>query len=230
MGDKSELIPAASVVLVRDGENGIEVLMVRRSDDLRNFRGMWVFPGGRIDDEDYAGQDDVEVAAVNAAIRETAEEASMAIDGQHLIPLSRWTAPEGAPKRFDTWFFVGVIEEEQDVVVDGGEIMEHRWVPPSQVLQEQAAGELKMMPPTFVSLEAVNAYPDCDSLAAGMREDAAFHYTPKVSAVGEALHFLYRGDAGFEACDATIEGPRHRCIMDGDEMMDGKRLSYICEI
>ncbi len=51
-----------------------------------------------------------------------------------------------------------------------------------------------------------------------------------MSGVGEALHFLYDGDAGFESNDATVEGPRHRCIMDGDKLMDGKRLTYIREI
>ena len=229
MREQEQLIPAATVVLVRDGEEGVEVLMVRRSDDLRNFRGMWVFPGGRIDSGDYAGGSDVYRAALNAAVRETAEEAGMQIDGDHLFPLSRWTAPVDAPKRFDTWFFIGVIAEQQDVVVDGAEIMEHRWIQPAAVLADHAAGELRMMPPTFVSLVEVDKYGSCAALLAAMQNLEAFHFTPRVVVLGEALHFLYRGDVGFETGDAGIKGLRHRCIMEGDKLMDGRGLRYIRE-
>ncbi len=184
MSEPSELIPAATVVLVRDGSDGIEVLMVRRSEAVRNFTGMWVFPGGRIDPEDHEGTSDLLGAALNAARRETEEEASMLIDTDHLFHLSRWTAPEGAPKRFDTWFFIGVIDEDVEVVVDGGEISEHRWIKPGAVLAEQAAGELKMMPPTFVSLEEVDKYETCADLETAMASFEAFHYRPRVSGVG----------------------------------------------
>jgi len=34
-------IPAATVVLLRDGENGVEVLMLRKNPKIR-FGGMWV--------------------------------------------------------------------------------------------------------------------------------------------------------------------------------------------
>src|SRR5262249_22587229 len=45
--------PAATVVLVRDGERGLEVLLGRRSSKLAFHGGAWVFPGGRIDPVDY---------------------------------------------------------------------------------------------------------------------------------------------------------------------------------
>ena len=46
-----ELIPAATVVLLRDGADGIETLMLRKNSKIA-FAGMWVFPGGRIDVEE----------------------------------------------------------------------------------------------------------------------------------------------------------------------------------
>jgi len=48
---------AATVMLVRDGEPGLEVFMVRRTMKAAFAGGMYVFPGGRIDDADRA--DDV---------------------------------------------------------------------------------------------------------------------------------------------------------------------------
>ncbi len=50
--------PAATVVLLRDGETGLEVLLARRSSKLAFHGGAWVFPGGRIDPDDYADAPD----------------------------------------------------------------------------------------------------------------------------------------------------------------------------
>jgi 8-oxo-dGTP pyrophosphatase MutT (NUDIX family) len=44
--------PAATVVLLRDADHALEVLLLRRSHDARFVPGAYVFPGGRLDDED----------------------------------------------------------------------------------------------------------------------------------------------------------------------------------
>lgn len=66
--------PAATVMLVRDaptGPSGIEVFMLRRTGAASFGAGMYVFPGGRVDDIDHAdeiapycrGLDDVAASA-----------------------------------------------------------------------------------------------------------------------------------------------------------------------
>ncbi|MEC8618667.1 MAG: NUDIX hydrolase, partial [Pseudomonadota bacterium] len=74
----SALIPAATVVLVRDGDSGVEALMLRKNSKI-TFGGMWVFPGGKIDAADYpdgtVNPDNIDTAARAAAVRETQEEA-----------------------------------------------------------------------------------------------------------------------------------------------------------
>ena len=52
------LLLAATVVIVRDGEDGLEVLMVLRNRSLKFGGGSWVFPGGRVDEADYLEADD----------------------------------------------------------------------------------------------------------------------------------------------------------------------------
>ena len=47
----SEPVAAATVILLRDTDTGLETLMLRRNSKIA-FGGMWVFPGGRVDDED----------------------------------------------------------------------------------------------------------------------------------------------------------------------------------
>ena len=68
-------IPAATVVMLKDVTtcaSGVEVLMLKKNSKIA-FGGMWVFPGGRIDAEDYPPDGDLDVAARNAAARETFE-------------------------------------------------------------------------------------------------------------------------------------------------------------
>ena len=48
----TELNYAATVMLVRDTANGIEVLMLKRNDGSTSFSGAYVFPGGKVDPHD----------------------------------------------------------------------------------------------------------------------------------------------------------------------------------
>ncbi len=45
------LIPAATVLLVRDHNSSMEVFMIKRAMKT-NFGGAWVFPGGKVDSSD----------------------------------------------------------------------------------------------------------------------------------------------------------------------------------
>ena len=47
------LLPAATVLLLRDGDNGLEILMTRRSMSASFAPGAYVFPGGGIEPSDH---------------------------------------------------------------------------------------------------------------------------------------------------------------------------------
>ena len=75
--------PAATVLLLRDGADGIEVLMTRRSMTASFAPGAYVFPGGGVDAADAAAQgqakrrgtqSDLHLTQAIAAIRESFEE------------------------------------------------------------------------------------------------------------------------------------------------------------
>ncbi len=75
--------PAATVLLLRDSDTGIEVLMTRRSINASFAPGAYVFPGGMIDAADAAAhrhalrrpaQTDTQLTEAIAAIRESFEE------------------------------------------------------------------------------------------------------------------------------------------------------------
>ena len=104
----SEIFDAATVILLRDTEQGLETLMLRRNSKLAFAGGMWVFPGGRVDPADREGiaPDDDLGAARRAAVRESLEETGLAVVEDALVPFSHWTPPDVAVKRFLTWFFI----------------------------------------------------------------------------------------------------------------------------
>jgi len=226
ISDKIEPIhPAATIVLVRDGDQGLEALLVQRSKAVRHMGGMWVFPGGRVDDADHEDAADEYEAAVNAAVRETHEEAGLTIRRDQLVYQSHWTTPEGARKRFSTWFFLAILDDNQEVVVDGGEIAHHRWFRPQQAFEEieDESNPFRLMPPTFVSLVDIADYHDSDAAAAALGEREAIIYRPRMIFVEDGICFLYEGDAGYEAEDQEVPGPRHRTYMIND------KLEYIRE-
>jgi 8-oxo-dGTP pyrophosphatase MutT (NUDIX family) len=108
--------PAATVVLLRDGTEGLEVLLMRRPGTMAFAPGMHVFPGGRVDldhdgrtpvhgslpDGDWAGPD-LAPALVVAAARETFEEAGvlLAVDrsGRPAVPDRDWARDRAASER-----------------------------------------------------------------------------------------------------------------------------------
>ena len=104
--------PAASVVLLRDGAAGPEILYLRRSPDLKFMGGYWVFPGGRIDPGDHLrdGGSDELAPARQAAAREAHEEAGVTVDPAALHPICQWTTPATSPIRFATWFFAAAAD------------------------------------------------------------------------------------------------------------------------
>src|ERR671917_2192504 len=53
-GEPTEPRQAASVIVLRGGGDGLEVLLLRRNPASRFMGGAWVFPGGAVDVSDVA--------------------------------------------------------------------------------------------------------------------------------------------------------------------------------
>lgn len=232
------MIAAATVVLVRDSAEGLQTLMLRRNAKLDFAGGNWVFPGGRIDPEDFRGGPASEQnnhdgqaleqeagrpageynAALNAAVRETKEEADLNIDVPGLNYFSHWVAPPLMKKRFSTWFFIATLDETKthSVTVDGGEIHESQWLTPAQALQNAEQKTMNLLPPTLVTLHEMARYATVNDVLGYYQQREPRVYQPRVF-MGEAdtptagqFVFLYQGDAGYPTTDPAIEGERHR--------------------
>ena len=65
----------------------------------------------------------------------------LAVDGMHYF--SHWITPEGAPRRYDTRFFVAAAPAEQTPLHDDREVDRQRVDPPADALARHDAGELR---------------------------------------------------------------------------------------
>lgn len=204
-------LPSATLVLLRDGSAGLEVLLLCRGHRLSAFAGAWVFPGGVMAPEDGPGEGmEIPRAAVRrAAVRELKEETGLTVEPAGLVPLSRWTAPVVMARRFDTWFFLAGAPPEA-VRVDRGEIYDHCWLSPRAALAAHRAGRLSLFPPTWVTLHHLQSFGRCDAAMAHAAEHPPFHYAPKVVKAGADTCFLYGGDQAYDHLRLDGPGPRHR--------------------
>lgn len=177
-------VPAASVILLR--RDPFEVLMMRRNERSSFVPGAWVFPGGALDESDVRDGDDEERAARRCAVREVFEETGIWLgrrfDGEDvarrrllqgepvdlemhlgsalddLVPTSRWVTPVGVPKRFDTWFFLAIVDDDLEGTPDDEEGLELVWIRPDDALQRHRQETFSMVFPTIRSLEEIAAY------------------------------------------------------------------------
>lgn len=214
-------IPAGTVIVLRDGAAGLEVLMLRRAATLAFAAGNWVFPGGRVEPGDLAvaplgpgGYLGEQAAARRAAAREAVEEAGIALDPASLVPLSHWLPPATAPRRFSTWIFLASADPRATVAVDGGEITAHVWAHPTDVLRRRDSGEVALMPPTWVSLWHVAHYHTANTVLEDARHSAPSVYRPRMVTVDGTTVSVYAEDAGYHDAAGAGDGPRHRLILD----------------
>jgi 8-oxo-dGTP pyrophosphatase MutT (NUDIX family) len=206
-------IPAATVLLLREHESQNQVLMLHKTSRIA-FGGMWVFPGGKIDAEDYADGLDDNGAARVAAARETEEEAGIRIPTDQFIWFAHWTPPASTARRFATWFFLTHTDDDHEIIVDGGEIQNHQWINPSEALQQHAKGKIDLAPPTWVSLYHLSRFDTIDQALNKLKEQPPRYYqTRVVKDLDGSRVALWDGDAGYPEWDAATSGARHRLTM-----------------
>ena len=206
--------PAASVIILRSANEGFEVLLLKRNASLNFAASQWVFPGGKIDPDDYPLQEggtdlgrEME-AAYKAAIRECREEAN--ITPANLAYFSTWTAPLRAKPRFRTHFFVATVGAEQEFEVDESEIVAGQWLALPEAAAMAESGELPMMPPTAVTLFELSDNNHPDRLGLLLSERPYFDFAPKMVKVEHGAWLLYAGDSGWESGDISIDERQHR--------------------
>lgn len=191
MGAASAAREAASLILLRDGDEGPEVLLVKRNPEQRFMGGAWVFPGGSVHADDGDER--------TTARRELEEEAGIALRAEtELARFSRWITPAEVKVRFDTHFFVAAAPAGAEAKVDGAECVEASWLRPADALAAGRRDELLLVFPTVKHLEQLEGYGSVEETLGAARERRVLPVQPRVLTDGGVARVVLPGEPGYE--------------------------------
>jgi 8-oxo-dGTP pyrophosphatase MutT (NUDIX family) len=144
-----------------------------------------------------------ERAAVNAGTRRfldlcAEERLRLMVGDVHYF--AHWITPQGAPRRFDTRFFVAAAPPGQRAAHDAGETIAETWVSPRQALAAHRAGDFEMIFPTIRNLQAIGRFATATDLldAAALASGAVPTIEPRVVADGNGVRIVLPGDEGYD--------------------------------
>jgi 8-oxo-dGTP pyrophosphatase MutT (NUDIX family) len=195
----TEARAAATLLVVRDGSDGIEVVMGKRPPG-GPFGNVWVFPGGAVDVEDFEASLEPDTAWRLAALRETWEEVGLALTDpadaeippgpgsvhvrmreagirfatSRLVYLSNWVTPRMVSKRFDTRFFLATGDGE---LRSSDELAGVDWVTAERAVADHNRGGFPMIFPTVSHLRYISRF---DSIEALFMEARSLDVIPAV--------------------------------------------------
>jgi 8-oxo-dGTP pyrophosphatase MutT (NUDIX family) len=81
-----------------------------------------------------------------------------------LTPFAHWITPVIQKTRFDTWFFLAELPEGQVAYHDNKELTGTDWMMAKDALTKNAAGEIKLMPPTLMTLTELASFNSVNEL------------------------------------------------------------------
>lgn len=221
---------AASVMLLREGAAGLEVLLLKRHQRSDVHGGVHVFPGGKVDESDAiasrarfrdghglqsrfgdSGVDAGQAAILYAAaLRELAEECGVNIaDTASMHPHSRWITPQPStsPKRFDTWFFVAPLPAGEVARHDQHEVVESLWLRPRDALQAFWLGTIQLAVPQLMSLAALARHPGVQSALDAAHDGRPPLIQPEHVAQGADRVLAFPGDPLHSVGQVATPGP-----------------------
>lgn len=221
--------------------------MVERSRAMAFAGGALVFPGGRIDPGDHLlaatlqVEDADEAAARIAAIRETLEEAGVAIGldplpdpvtlatiraGLHagegfaellavagvsialdaLVPFARWLPNHPIARVFDTRFYLARLPDgAEPASVDHIENVRLIWTTPRDILEDGAAGAVKLIFPTLRNLERLAQHGSFDEAVADALSHPVRTIVPTIEVRNGVEHLCIPDGLGYPVVSFELD-------------------------
>lgn len=144
--------------------------------------------------------------ALNAKQRRFAEilgAEDLLLDVGDVHYFAHWITPEGAPRRYDTRFFVARAPEGQTPAHDAGETIADLWISPAEALEQHQAGEIELIFPTIKNLQAIGRFDTVDALlSAAAAAGEIPTVTPRITVSSQGVRILLPGDEGYD--EATV--------------------------
>lgn len=96
-----------------------------------------------------------------------------------------WLTPIFEPKRYRTWFFVALLPSGQitrDVSTESSSV---EWIPARVAAEQADAGDLALMPPTYLTSMEVGEHPSPEEVLAVAASRSVEMFTPAMEPLGE---------------------------------------------
>jgi 8-oxo-dGTP pyrophosphatase MutT (NUDIX family) len=121
---------------------------------------------------------------------------------------AHWITPRGAPRRYDTRFFVAAAPPGQIAAHSAGETIAEVWITPQDALARHRAGEIEIIFPTIRCLQAVGRFSSSGDLlrAAERASSAVPTIEPRVVPDGNGMRIVLPGDPGYEQAPVPDPG------------------------
>jgi hypothetical protein len=100
--------------------------------------------------------------------------------------------------RFDTHFFLAVVEDDVDVMIDQDEIVDVGWFGPRGALEMHASGDIALVFPTIKHLEQLAQFESTDALLAHASGREVEPVEPRVIREGEVARIVLPGEPGYD--------------------------------
>lgn len=128
----------------------------------------------------------------------TQEGLTLAVDQVHYF--AHWITPAGAPRRYDTRFFVAPAPPGQTAGHDQAETVEHVWTTPQEALRRHREGRIELVLPTIKNLQAIERFSTSAELlaAAEAASGSVPAMQPRVLVEGNGVRILLPGDPGYD--------------------------------
>ncbi|MGO8825167.1 MAG: NUDIX hydrolase [Acidimicrobiales bacterium] len=189
------------VAVVRETFEEAGLLLARRE------RGPELLAGDPAEEARFAAAR----AAVNAGTRrflDLCREERLQLGVGDIHYFAHWITPRGAPRRYDTRFFVAAAPPGQIAAHDAGETIAEVWITPHDALARHRAGEIEVIFPTIRNLQAIGRFATSAALleAAARASSAVPTIEPRVVPDGNGMRIVLPGDPSYEQApvpDAT---------------------------
>ena len=130
---------------------------------------------------------------------EIAEAEDLHLAVQDVAYFAHWITPEGAPRRYDTRFFVARAPEAQVPAHDAGEVIADVWISPADALLAHQREEIELIFPTIKNLQAISRFTTVDALLnAAAHAESIPAIMPRITVTGEGVRILLPGDVGYD--------------------------------
>lgn len=137
------------------------------------------------------------------------------LDLDAMEPFSRWITPTVETRRFDARFFLTEAPPHQEGLADGSETDRAIWLGAREALTRHADGTLALLPPTWMTLQALAEFGSAAEAMAHTRATPTASLQPELVTGAEGFTLCFPGDPAHSVPTRALPGPTRLTLRDG---------------